>query len=67
MKYFSRFIILIVILLVSWSSNSSVNLIFSKNTKFSNYVPASAKRSINLVKYNLVHSFVNKIDKDFSI
>lgn len=66
MKYFSSLVIIVVILLVGWSSNSSINLIFSKNTKITNFVPVSIKHSINQVKNNFIHSIVDTVAKDFS-
>lgn len=61
MKYLSRFIIVIVILLIGWSSISSINLIMTKNIEYTSYIPRSITRSINQLKYNFVESIIDQL------
>lgn len=65
MKYLSRSIILVVFLLISLSSVSSINLIYSKNIRLNNFIPNPVNKSTKILQERLIHSLVDKIAKDF--
>lgn len=66
MKYFSFILITIVILLVSFSTVNSVQLIFSKSTQVSYFLSDQLKRSSQEVQDKLAQSLAEAIVNDFN-
>lgn len=66
MKYISYFLVLIVILAMSWSTSSSINLIINKEIKLISYVPNPIIDSTKELGNNLAISIVEAVEKDLN-
>lgn len=66
MKYISYFLVLIVMVIITWSTINSVNIVINRDIKLESYVPNSVIVSTSKLGDHLAISIVEAAAKDLN-